>query len=119
MSMEDVAATLRARLAEHLATLTSRRIVVVTHTLPFADQIHRKEHPGWRFVNAFMGSLPLGDVIRADQRVVLALAGHTHLRSDLRIGRFRALVTPLGYRKEWAGSTPEAAVAAALKVVEV
>ena len=60
-----------------------------------------------------------GDVIRADQRVVLALAGHTHLRSDLRIGRFRALVTPLGYRKEWAGSTPEAAVAAALKVVEV
>lgn len=119
MSMEDVAAALRARLAEHLAALQTRRIVVVTHTLPFADQIHRKEHPGWRFVNAFMGSLPLGDVIRADPRVVLALAGHTHLRSDLRIGRFRALVTPLGYKREWAGATPEAAVAAALRVVEV
>jgi len=119
MAMEDVARVLRERLQAHMKALTTRRVVVVTHTLPFIEQIHRKEHPGWRFVNAFMGSLPLGDVIRADPRVVLAIAGHTHLGSDLRIGRFRALVTPLGYNKEWKGSTPGAAVANALKVIEL
>ncbi len=119
MPMEEVARVLRERLADHLKALTTRRIVVATHTLPFADQIHRKEHPGWRFVNAFMGSLPLGDVIRNDPRVVLAIAGHTHLHSDLRFGRMRAVVTPLGYRKEWHGATPEMAVEKALKVVEV
>lgn len=119
MSMEEVAGILRERLAAHLTQLTTRRVVVVTHTLPFAEQIHRKEHPGWRFVNAFMGSLPLGELIRSDARVVLAVAGHTHLPSDLRIGRLRAVVTPLGYSKEWRGSTPEAAVASALKVVEL
>ncbi|MDO9280525.1 MAG: metallophosphoesterase [Pseudomonadota bacterium] len=119
MAMEDVARVLRERLEAHLKLLTTRRIVVATHTLPFIDQIHRKEHPGWRFVNAFMGSLPMGDVIRADPRVVLAIAGHTHMGSDLRLGRMRAVVSPLGYNKEWKGSTPAAAVANALKVVEL
>jgi hypothetical protein len=51
--------------------------------------------------------------------VVLAVAGHTHLASDVRIGRLRAVVTPLGYSKEWRGSTPEAAVAAAVKVIDL
>lgn len=119
MPMEDVARVLRERLETHLRQLTSRRIVVATHTLPFGEQIHRKEHPGWRFVNAFMGSLPLGEVIRRDPRVVLAIAGHTHIHSDLRLGRLRAVVTPLGYRKEWHGATPEAAVEKALRVVDL
>lgn len=119
MPMEEVARVLRERLEAHLKQLTARRVVVATHTLPFVEQIHRKEHPGWRFVNAFMGSLPLGDVIKRDPRVVLAVAGHTHLHSDLRFGRMRALVTPLGYRKEWHGATPEAAVEKSLKVVEL
>jgi predicted phosphodiesterase len=119
MGMEEVAGILRERLAAHLAALTTRRIVVATHTLPFGEQIHRKEHPGWRFVNAFMGSLPMGQVIRDDPRVVLAIAGHTHLGSDLRLGRLRAVVSPLGYAKEWRGNTPAAAVAHALKLVEL
>ena len=119
MPMEEVARVLRERFAAHLASLTTRRIVSVTHTLPFMEQIHRKEHPGWRFVNAFMGSLPLGDVIKANPRVVLSISGHTHLHSDLRFGRMRAVVTPLGYKKEWHGATPEAAVEKSLKVVEV
>lgn len=119
MAMEEVARVLRERLEGHLKSLTTRRIVVATHTLPFADQIHRKEHPGWRFANAFMGSLPLGEVIKADPRVVLAVAGHTHHGSDVRFGRLRAVVSPLGYKKEWGAPNPRAAVEKALKVVEV
>jgi predicted phosphodiesterase len=119
MSMEAVALTLRERLAAHLASLATRRIVVATHTLAFGDQIHRKNHPGWRFANAFMGSLPLGELIQSDPRVTLAIAGHTHLPSDLRFGRLRAVVSPLGYRKEWQADTVEGAVQKALKVIEV
>lgn len=119
MSMEEVAGALRARLSTHLAQLNAQRIVVATHTLPFAGQIHRKNHPGWRFANAFMGSLPLGELIRSDPRVVLAIAGHTHMGSDLRLGRLRAMVSPLGYRREWHGVTPHEAVAHALAVVEI
>jgi hypothetical protein len=119
MEMEEVAAALRDRLRAHLSQLEARRIVVATHTLPFEAQIHRKAHPGWRFANAFMGSLPLGDLIRSDPRVVLAIAGHTHHGSDLRFGGLRAVVSPLGYRREWRGETPEKAVEHALRVLDV
>ena len=110
---------LRERLAGHMRALDAPRLVVATHVLAFEQQIHRKEHPGWRFVNAFMGSLPLGQLIRSDPRVVLHIAGHTHLGSDLRIGRLRAVVSPLGYRGEWKGGTPREAVARALTVVDL
>lgn len=119
LTCEAVAVRLRERLVAQMRACDAPRLVVATHLLAFAEQIHRRDHPGWRFVNAFMGSLPLGQAIRADPRVVLATAGHTHLPSDLRIGRFRALVSPLGYQKEWRGATVAEAVAKALTVVDL
>lgn len=119
MGMEEVTSLLRARLATHLASLDVPRIVAVTHTLPFAAQLHQKTHPGWRFVNAFLGSLPLGQLIAADPRVTLAVAGHTHLGSDLQLGGLRALVSPLGYKKEWGGRSTEEAVSRALVTVDL
>lgn len=117
--VERVAARLRDRLAAHLDALDTPRIVAVTHVLPFAAQVRRDAPPAWRFVNAFMGSTALGELLLGDPRVVLAIAGHTHVPSDLRIGGLRAVVSPLGYRKEWGGASPEAAVARALQVVEL
>ena len=114
-----VAGLLRARLAQHLAGMTTRRIVAATHMLAFSEQIHRKPHPGWSFVNAFMGSDALGELLRADPRVALHIAGHTHLPSDVRIGRLRAVVSPLGYKGEWAGATVEQAVRRAVTLIEL
>ncbi len=119
MAMEEVARILRERLRAHLAGLDARRVVVATHTLPFEAQIQRKSHPGWRFANAFMGTLPLGDLIRSDPRVFLCISGHTHHGSDLRFGGLRAVVSPLGYSREWKGSTPQKAVEHALRVLDV
>lgn len=119
LDCKEVAARLRGRLAEHLASLSSRRIVAATHMLAFAEQIHRKPHPGWSFVNAFMGSYALGDLLRSDPRVAFHVAGHTHLPSDVRVGRIRAVVSPLGYKGEWAGATVEQAVRRAVTVLEV
>lgn len=116
---EAVAARLRQRLDAHLQALDAPQVVVATHMLLFEGQIHRKEHPGWRFVNAFMGSYPLGERILGDPRVVLTVSGHTHLHSDLRVGRLRALVSPLGYRREWLGRSEREAVARSLAVVDL
>ncbi|MFZ5481495.1 MAG: metallophosphoesterase family protein [Myxococcota bacterium] len=116
---EVVSERLRARLADQLAALRTDRIVAVTHVLPFEAQVHRASRPVWRFLNAFMGSVALGEVLRADPRVVLAIAGHTHLGSDLRFGGLRAVVSPLGYRREWRGASAEEAVERAVKVVEL
>lgn len=116
---EAVAARLRERLHAHLQALDAPQVVVATHMLLFEGQIHRKEHPAWRFVNAFMGSYPLGECILADPRVVLTVSGHTHLHSDLRVGKLRALVSPLGYRREWLARSEHEAVARSLTVVDL
>ena len=68
---------------------------------------------------AILGSLGLGELIRSDPRVVLHLAGHTHLHSDLKLGKLRALVTPLGYKREWLGATPREAVHRSMKLLEL
>ena len=114
----SVAAVLRGRLAAQLASVTASRIVGVTHMVPFAEQLQQKDHPGWRFCQAFIGHRGLGEVLRSDPRVELAIAGHTHRRSDLRIGGLRALCTQLGYRREW-NVSDAAAVAAAVTLVEL
>jgi len=119
MEYPDVAAVLRERLGAHMAALDAPRLVVATHVLAFEEQIQRRAHPGWRFVNAFMGSFALGRLVRSDPRVVLHVAGHTHHGSDHRFGSLRSVVSPLGYRGEWKGGTPAEAVRRALTVLEL
>lgn len=119
MSMEAVAARLRDRLVASLAEVDAPRVVGVTHVLAFEEQVKRGSHPAWRFVNAFMGSTALGEALRADPRVELAIAGHTHVPSEHRFGSLRALVSPLGYRKEWRGASAAEAVARAVRVVDL
>lgn len=119
LACEEVARRLRERLEGHLRALEAPQVVVATHMLLFEGQIHRRPHPGWRFVNGFMGSYPLGELIRSDPRVVLTVSGHTHLHSDLRMGPLRAVVSPLGYRREWLGASEQEAVARSLRVVDL
>lgn len=119
MLAEAVAGRLRERFSVHLESLDAPQVVVATHMLLFEGQIHRKAHPGWRFANGFMGSYPLGERIQADPRVTLTISGHTHLHSDLRLGRLRAMVSPLGYRREWLAPNPRDAVARSLQVIDL
>ncbi len=114
-----VADRLRSRLQAQLRACVAPRVVALTHMVAFDEQLHHKPHPGWRFCQAFIGHRGLGDVLRADPRVCLAVAGHTHTPSDLRFGGLRAVVSPLGYRGEWLGRPTEEAVAAAVALVEV
>jgi predicted phosphodiesterase len=116
---EVVAQRLRDRLRLQLSTLATPRVVAVTHMLPFAAQVERRASATWRFCNAYMGHLALGELLRADARVVVSIAGHTHRPSDLHIGALRAVVSPLGYRGEWGGRSDREAVAAAMTVVEI
>ncbi len=116
---EAIAERLRARLSGHLRELKATRVVAVTHMLAWDRQVARRDRPGWSFVNAFMGSLKMGELLEADKRIELAVAGHTHIASDHRIGRIRALVTPLGYAREWRAPDVTGAVERALAVVDL
>lgn len=119
LSSEVIAERLRDRLSAHLKGLSTSRVVAVTHMLAWDRQVARRDRAGWSFVNAFMGSLRMGELLQADPRIELAIAGHTHIPSDHRIGRIRALVSPLGYAREWRAPDAVGAVEKALAVVDL
>ncbi len=114
-----VAEQLRARLAGQLAEVQADRVAVVTHMVQFREQLFHKSHPGWRFCQAFIGHAALGELARADERVVLSVCGHTHAASQHQLGRLRAVCSPLGYRSEWMGRPDDEAVARGVALVEV
>ena len=74
-----------------------KRIVVVTHHVPFQEMVRYRNHPRWDYFCAFMGSKSSGELIQSFDKVTHVLAGHTHVRFDLRVGRLRCVTSPLGY----------------------
>ncbi len=114
-----VAAELRERLRGQLRAVNADRVVGVTHMVQFDSQLVHKSHPGWRFCQGFIGHRALGDILAADERVVLSVCGHTHSPSDQQIGRLRAVCSPLGYRSEWLGRPDVEAVERAVALVEI
>jgi 3',5'-cyclic AMP phosphodiesterase CpdA len=98
------AAQVRA-LEEQLALVAGRPSVVVTHHLPFAELVTSKGELPWDFLNGFMGSAKLGELILRTPGVLLSLSGHTHFRKSARLrgasGPVRAEVSPIGYPREY------------------
>lgn len=95
-----------ASLERQLARPGDLPIVVVTHHLPFIELCTIRQSVPWDFLNGFMGSARLGALIAADPRVRLTVSGHTHFAKDVVVERaagapLRALVSPLGYPREY------------------
>jgi 3',5'-cyclic AMP phosphodiesterase CpdA len=93
-----------ASLKRQLAQPGAEPIVAVLHHLPFKELTTSSGMP-WNFLNGFMGSARLGDLLMADRRVRLSISGHTHFHKDVQIVRgdrtLRAVVSPLGYPREY------------------
>lgn len=116
---EAVAGRFVELLRARLAAVDVDRIVAVTHFLPFRVQAWRSPNPIWRFVNAFMGCEALGRTLLADPRVEVVVSGHTHVPSDRVVDGVRAVVSPLGYRREWRESTVDEAAGRAVTLIEL
>jgi putative phosphoesterase len=88
------------RIREQLEAGAGRRVILVTHMIPFAEFIlHRS--PGWNFCNAFMGTPRLG-ALAEQYRVAMMVFGHTHsFRTRVKRGEMELVVNPLGHVTEW------------------
>lgn len=73
------------------------RIVFVSHHLPFRELTVYKDRFPWDFHSAFMGATSTGRLLRNDDRVVLSISGHSHVRSRITVNGITALTVPLGY----------------------
>jgi 3',5'-cyclic AMP phosphodiesterase CpdA len=86
---------------ESLADAPLRTIVLVTHHLGFPSLVPPVFVDGHlKFFRAFLGSRRLGEAVRSDLRVSLALAGHVHSVRRAQEGPIDARTCPTGYPRE-------------------
>ncbi|GIX47564.1 MAG: serine/threonine protein phosphatase [Candidatus Tectimicrobiota bacterium] len=121
LSDEQLAGRLVQALGQQLlwARRRARRLVVVTHMLPFQAMVtHRQALPADYF-SAFMGCSALGEAIQQVPEVALALAGHTHRPCTVTLGQLTACTSPLGYAWQWQGRTPQEMACDRLRLVHL
>ena len=121
LSDEALTASMVQALAQQLQEVQPhvRRIVGVTHMLPFRSMVHYRQEPRTDYFGAFMGSVRLGEVFQACPAVELVLAGHTHRQLTVQVGRITAMTSPVGYTSQWHGSTPYDVARERLRMVDL
>ncbi len=73
------------------------RVVYVSHHLPFKELTVYKNKMPWDFFSAYMGSIKTGEILLNDERVILSISGHSHIRNRIQKGSVTAVTVPLGY----------------------
>lgn len=90
----------------HQGRQLARRIVAVTHMLPFRAMVQYHQEVARDYFSAFMGSVRFGDLLQSFPEVCVVFSGHTHRKMSLQIGRLAVHTSPLGYARQWHGQTP-------------
>ena len=86
------------RLAAQLdAVQTCERVLVATHTVPFAELMPTPRGGPGDFAWAYLGSPRLGETIRRFANVRHVVCGHSHSPADVRLGPIHAINVGAGY----------------------
>lgn len=93
------------------------RIVFVSHHLPFRELTLYKQRLPWDFFSAYMGAVSTGKILLDDERVFLAISGHSHIRSKIRINGITAITVPIGYGRPEQDEIPKFVKAAVAEII--
>lgn len=97
----EVASILIEELKNQLEFYQSKKIILLSHIVPYQQSILYKNDNEWDYYNAFIGNTTIG--LLADRyHVKIAHFGHTHIRSSKQSpAGVEILCSPLGYYGEW------------------
>jgi len=90
------------KLEKKISEVKDRKIIMVTHMLTHKE-FTVKDHPMWKFFNAFLGSSRYGELIKKYD-VKYSIMGHVHYRKELEEKGTRYICACLNYTNEWEGS---------------
>jgi putative phosphoesterase len=77
-----------------------KRIIVVTHHVPFRECIRYRGELPWDYFRAFMGSEGLGKLCLREPLVTHVLFGHVHYPVNQQVENLKAICAPIGYFHE-------------------
>ncbi|MFS0577475.1 metallophosphoesterase [Sporosarcina sp. 179-K 3D1 HS] len=107
------------KLTHWLEENREKKIIMVTHTVPFERYIQCKNEPEWDFFNAMMGSQQFGE-LAVKYGVKKYIFGHIHTRYHEVYKGIEMICNPLCYfPEEWNSHSPEAEVFSTIKVIEI
>jgi putative phosphoesterase len=108
-----------AKLEEWLKKYQEKKIIFVTHVVPFARYVHYKEDNAWDFFNAMMGSERFGQ-LALKYKVKKYIFGHIHTRYHEVYEGIEMICNPLGYYpNEWNMSSAEEEITSTIKTIEI
>ena len=90
---------LNDKLKYDLDTLPNKvkKVIYVSHHLPFRNLTLYKDRLPWDFFSAFMGAESTGEILLKDERIRLTISGHSHVRTKLQLDNLLAITVPVGY----------------------
>ncbi len=91
-----------SKLEKKMNEVKDKKIIMVTHMLTHKEFTVR-DHPMWKFFNAFLGSSRYGELIKKYD-VKYSIMGHVHYRKELEEKGTRYICACLNYTNEWEGS---------------
>ena len=80
----------RLRAQARQVSRRAKRLVVVTHFVPFAETLRDYHEVAPAYARAFAGSVSLGETICSFSRAQVAIFGHWHHAGEWQIGNLRA-----------------------------
>jgi putative phosphoesterase len=108
-----------AKLEDQLRQYTNKKIIFVTHFVPFKKFVKYKGELSWDFFNAMMGSTRFGE-LAVKYHVKKYIFGHIHTRYHETYEGIEVICNPLGYYPhEWNHLSAEEEIFSTIKVIEI
>jgi len=97
----EVANYFTHELKNQLEIYKNKKIILMSHIVPYSECISIKNDSSWDYFNAFIGNTNIG-FLADSYKVSIAHFGHTHYRYHKRSeAGVEMICTPLGYYGEW------------------
>jgi putative phosphoesterase len=107
------------KLEEWLKKYRKKKIILVTHMVPFGRFIQSKGDDSWDFFNAMMGSRRFGE-LALKYGVKKYIFGHIHTRYHEIYEGVEMICNPLGYYpNEWNSASAEVEIVSTIKTIEI
>lgn len=99
---ENVTHRFAKELGQQIESLKDKvkRIIVVTHHVPFRECIRYRGKLPWDYFQAFMGSEALGKACLREPLVTHVFFGHAHYPVNQQVDTVTAICAPIGYLHE-------------------
>lgn len=118
-SDKEVTTRYLIKLENWLKKYKDKKIILVTHFVPFKKFVQVKGDPAWDFFNALMGSTQFGE-LALKYKVKKYIFGHIHTRYHEIYEDIEVICNPLGYYPhEWNHESAEKEIFSTIKVINL